>query len=138
MIDELPSQPVILFDGVCNLCNRSVQFIIRHDPSGKFLFAPLQGRKAAEWMKQWSLDQEAGKSILLIQNGQLYHRSTAALRIAGQLKGPVRSLYIFLVIPRWIRDAVYNWIAANRYRWFGKQDACMIPTPELTKRFIQD
>lgn len=138
MPESLPSKPVILFDGVCNLCNHSVNFIIRHDPEGRFLFAPLQGNKARAWLNELNFREERDKTIILICNGKLYTRSTAALRIAGKLRGPVRCLYIFLAVPRLIRDAVYDWVSKNRYRWFGKKETCMVPTPELSARFITD
>jgi len=138
MNEPIPSNPLILFDGVCNLCNRSVNFIIRRDPEALFRFAPLQGKLAEQKLRELSYTRQGTKSIILIWNGRIYERSGAALRIAGHLKGPVKCLYVFLAVPGFIRDAVYDIIANNRYRWFGKSDSCMVPTPELAKRFLND
>ena len=115
---------VVLFDGVCNLCHASVLFVIDRDPRAHFAFAALQGEEA-----------ELG-SVLLVEGGRVYARSTAALRIARRLRGAWPLLSVLVVVPRPIRDAVYDWIARNRYRWFGRQEACRIPTPELRSRFV--
>lgn len=128
--------PVILFDGVCNLCNSSVQFVIRRDKKGSFRFASLQGRSGQQYLQQYHLPVDAFNSFVLIENNKVYTRSTAALRVARQLGGGWKLLYGFIVIPRFIRDAVYNLVAKNRYRWFGKKEACMIPSPELKARFL--
>ena len=128
--------PVILFDGVCNLCNSSVQFVIRRDKKGSFRFASLQGRSGQQYLQQYHLPVDDFNSFVLIENNKVYTRSTAALRVARQLGGGWKLLYGFIVIPRFIRDAVYNLVAKNRYRWFGKKEACMIPSPELKARFL--
>ncbi|HYE60862.1 MAG TPA: thiol-disulfide oxidoreductase DCC family protein [Phycisphaerales bacterium] len=127
------SHPVVLFDGVCNLCTSSVQFIVRRDPEGRFRFAPLQSEAARGLLGETS---ERPDSIALVEGGRVYWKSTAALRIARRLGGLWRVLYVLIVVPRPVRDWVYNIIARNRYRWFGKQDACMMPTPELRARFL--
>lgn len=123
--------PVILFDGVCNLCHGAVRFIIRRDRAARFRFASLQsepGRRLAAG--------PAPDSILLVENGLRYDRSTAALRIARRLDGAWPLLYAFIVVPRPLRDALYAWIARHRYRWFGRLDACPLPDPRLADRFL--
>ena len=129
-------KPLLLFDGVCNLSNSSVQFIIRHDPEQKFLFASLQSDKGQEILKELGLNNKEFNSLILIENGKAYMRSTGALRIARHLSGLWKFLYIFIIIPSFIRDFLYNFVAHNRYRFFGKKDHCMIPTPELKARFL--
>lgn len=130
------SKPIILFDGICNLCNGVVQFIINHDPENKFLFASLQSDAGQQLLKQFNLPSENFNSFILVQDNKVYNKSTGALKVARQIKGAWSWLYIFIIIPKFIRDAVYNWIAQNRYKWFGKKDACMLPTPELKARFL--
>lgn len=131
------NHPVILFDGVCNLCNASVQFIIKRDPAEKFRFASLQSSYAKSLLAPLGLDPEKELfSIILVEQGRLYRRSDAALRIARQLTGLWPIVYALKIIPRFVRDSVYNWIARNRYRFFGKKDECMIPTPSLKMRFL--
>lgn len=136
MTKETNKPIVVLFDGVCNLCSGSVQFIIRHDRMGKFRFASLQSEVGQELMKRYNLGSGALHSILVIKNNVLYERSDAALQIAAHLDGFWSFLRIFKIIPRIVRDGIYNWIARNRYSFFGKKDACMIPTPELKERFL--
>jgi len=127
---------IVLFDGVCNLCNGTVNFIIDHDPAGDFRFAPLQSSVAETYLENADgPDRELG-TIVLVEHGQTYVRSTAALRIARRLSGPWSLLSLALVIPRPLRDAVYNVIAANRYDWFGQRDQCRMPTPGLRDRFL--
>lgn len=130
------SQPVILFDGVCNLCNGSVQFIIKRDPSAIFRFSSLQSDSAKQMLQQAGLDHTKTDTVVLLYNGKAYTQSDAALHIVRQLTGFWPVMYVFIVIPRPFRNAVYNWIARNRYRWFGKKDQCMIPSPEIKHRFL--
>ncbi len=130
------SDHIILFDGVCNLCNASVQFVIKRDPDHRFHYAPLQGVTAKQLLDNSSSAGLDLDSVVFVENGKIYDRSTAALRIARHLSGGWPLLYGFIVVPRFIRDAVYNWIAKNRYNWFGKQESCMIPTPELKSLFL--
>ena len=130
------SKPIILFDGICNLCDGAVQFIIKHDPDGIFLFASLQSEAGQNLLKQYQLPLENFNSFILLQDDKAYNKSTGALKVARQIKGAWSWLYIFMIIPKFIRDAVYDWIAQNRYKWFGKKDACMIPTPKLRARFL--
>ena len=129
-------QPIIFFDGVCNLCSHAVQFIIERDAKSQFRFASLQSEFAREQLAVFAIDPEKIDSIALIENGKIYQRSTAALRIAKRLNGLWPMLYSFTVIPRFVRDSVYEWIAKNRYKWFGKTESCWIPTPELKDRFL--
>lgn len=131
------AKSLVLFDGVCNLCNASVQFLIRRDPRGeKFQFASLQSAKAQEVLAQAHYPAGQLNTVLLVEGGKVYGRSTAALRLARKLPGLWPLLYGFIIVPPFIRDAVYNFIARNRYRWFGRQESCMIPTPELRNRFL--
>lgn len=130
------NKPLILFDGVCNLCNNSVTFVIERDPSAYFQFAALQSEEAAERIAEYAKKTALPDSIVLIDEKGLHTRSTAALRVARHLSGLWPLLYVFAVIPAPIRDIVYDWIARNRYKWFGKEDSCMLPTPELQQRFL--
>ena len=128
-------KPVILFDGVCNLCNKSVQFVIKRDPQAKFSYASLQSGFGQKLLKQFNLPSGNFNSFILFQDNEVYTRSTGALKMLSQLKGWrwTRVLYLF---PRFLRDAVYIIISKYRYRWFGKMDECMIPTKELQARFL--
>jgi len=132
----LAEAPVVLFDGVCNLCNGSVIFIIKRDPKSKMKFASLQSSYGSSQMDRFHLPPSALNSVLLIKNGKLYQKSNAALEIAAMLSGLWPMLYVFKVIPRFLRDWIYDWVARNRYRWFGKKEECMIPTPAMKARFI--
>lgn len=127
---------IILFDGVCNLCSNSVQFIIERDPKRVFKFASLQSSYGQSQLEKFNLDRNSLYSIILIKEGEIYQRSDAALLIARELQGGWSFFYAFIIFPRFIRDLIYNFIAKNRYRFFGKKDACWIPTPELRNRFI--
>ncbi|MCB0475561.1 MAG: DUF393 domain-containing protein [Flavobacteriaceae bacterium] len=133
---SIPNKPLILFDGVCNLCNRSVQFIIKRDTKKQFLFASLQSDAAKNILLQLNQKNYDPDTILLIEDAQLYQRSTAALRIARKLDGWWRLLYHFILVPRFIRDYFYDIIANNRYRWFGKRDSCMVPGEDVRGRFL--
>lgn len=126
----------VLFDGVCNLCNGTVQFVIKRDRAGIFRFASLQSDYAQTLLRQANLPTDQLYSVIVIEDGIAYQKSDAALRIARHLSGVWRWLYILRVVPKFIRDGLYNFIATNRYRFFGKQDHCMIPTPELKARFV--
>ena len=126
----------ILFDGVCNLCNGFVRFVIARDPAARFRFAPLTSPAATPVLRQAGVSLPLPDSIVFIEDGQAYVRSDAALRIARGLRFPWPLLYGFVIVPRVIRDGIYDVIAARRYRWFGRRDACMVPTPELRQRFL--
>jgi predicted DCC family thiol-disulfide oxidoreductase YuxK len=129
------TKPVILFDGVCNLCNSSVQFILKRDKENKFRFASLQSTYGQNLLKQFNLPADQFNSFILYQDGEIYTRSTGALMMFSQLKG-WKWTKIFKAVPRFIRDAVYNLIANNRYKWFGKKNECWLPTPDLKNRFL--
>ncbi len=132
----MPESPIILFDGVCNLCDGFVQFVIRHDATGQFRFTSLQSTTGAEILKKYHIPPGELSSIVLSVGDSHFTRSDAALQILRCLSGPWKWMGLFLVLPRFLRDAVYDFIARNRYRWFGQKDACMIPTAELQKRFL--
>jgi predicted DCC family thiol-disulfide oxidoreductase YuxK len=134
-LNQPAKNPIVFFDGVCNLCNASVQFILKRDHAQVFCFAPLQGETFA------ALDipekEKLPDSIILLENGKLYAESAAVLRIARRLSLPWR----YLALPGWlfpsfVRDPIYRLIARNRYRWFGKKDVCYLPTSELKSRFL--
>jgi predicted DCC family thiol-disulfide oxidoreductase YuxK len=128
--------PIILFDGICNLCNRSVQFVLKYDKQKLFRFASLQSNAGQRLLKEYNLSETVFNSFVLIQNGKTYLKSTAALMVAKQLGGVIKILYAFIIVPALIRNGIYNAIAKNRYKWFGKQDSCMMPTPDLQSRFL--
>lgn len=130
------AHPVIFFDGVCNLCNAAVQFILKHDKAAVFKLAALQSDAAIHLLANQPIDAIASDSILLLDDGKVYSRSTAALRIAKQLSGGWRLLYIFIIVPAFLRDFIYNLVARNRYRIWGKLESCMVPAPEQQKRFL--
>ena len=135
---ELPkNKKIILFDGVCNLCNNSVNFIIKHDKKDVFRFASLQSEIGQKLVSERGLDPDELDSIVLIEPGVAYYRkSTAALEISRELSGGYSLLKNFLFLPEGLRDVVYDLVANNRYKWFGKQESCMIPTPELKAKFL--
>lgn len=128
---------LIIFDGICNLCTFSVRFILQHEAAAILHFTPLQSAAGARLLQQHGFDPNDAKTFVLIQNGQAYTRSDAALRVATYLRWPWRGLVIFKLIPRYLRDKAYDAIARNRYRWFGMKEVCMLPTPELRARFIE-
>ena len=131
------NHPVILFDGVCNLCNASVQFIIKRDKKQIFRFAALQSQFGQKVVDSFNLSDKKIDSVILLENNSVKIKSDAALRIAKQLGGIYSLLYVFIILPKFIRNSVYDFIARNRYSWFGKQESCMIPTPELKRLFIE-
>jgi predicted DCC family thiol-disulfide oxidoreductase YuxK len=136
---SMASAPVVLFDGVCNLCNGTVSFLIDHDPQGTLRFGSLQSDAGRQLLTANGFGPAADgpiSTILLFEDGRLYDRSTAALRIARHLGLPYRVLSWLMVVPRPLRDAVYGFVARNRYRWFGKSETCRVPTPELRARFL--
>ena len=128
----------VLFDGHCNLCSGSVKFIIRWDRHRRFHFASLQSEVGRRIVEQFGGNPADIETILLLEDGRLYDRSSAALRIARRLGFPLPLFSALLVVPAPLRDLVYRWIARNRYRWFGRTDACMVPTDELRSRFLTD
>ena len=131
----MDTKPVILFDGVCNLCNGSVQFILKRDINQKFLFASLQSDFGQRLLKRFNLPADNFSSFILYQDEKIYTKSTGALMMFSQLKG-WKWTKILKAVPRFIRDGVYNLIARKRYKWFGRKNECMIPTTELKARFL--
>lgn len=137
--DAMTSEPtIILFDGVCNLCAWSVQFIIKRDTGRVFRFASLQSEVGRNITRQHGLDESALNSFILVENGRAWRESDAALRVCKRLPWPWRWLPLFLLVPRVLRDPVYRLIARNRYRWFGKSDTCLMPSPEMRARFLPE
>lgn len=126
----------VLFDGVCNLCNGFVNFIIDRDSRDRFRFGSLQSEIAAELMEKHGIDASKTDSVVVIDRRVAFTRSTAALCIAKNMGGVWPVLYVFRVIPAFIRDPIYDWVARNRYKWFGKKELCRIPTPEDASKFI--
>lgn len=137
MIALNKNQQLVLFDGICNLCEDSVQFIIKNDKENIFLFTTLQGETAKGLIDNFKINTEKVDSILLYTaDNKIFSKSTAALKIASKLKFPINLLRIFLIIPKFIRDYIYSFIAKNRYQWYGKKEACMIPTKKLQAKFL--
>lgn len=130
------NHPIVLFDGVCNFCEGRVRFIIDHDPHGTFRFASLQSDYGRALAEQYNTDASELNTMMLVEDGRLFKRSTAALRVARRLGFPWSLAWVFAIVPRPVRDAVYDFVANNRYRWFGKKEQCMIPTPEIRQRFL--
>ena len=139
MIFELPkNKKLILFDGVCNLCNSSIQYVIKHDKKNLFMFTALQSEAGKQIIEKYNIDTKKIDSILLYTPEKgIDYKSTAALKVANKLGFPQSLMSIFFIIPPFIRNWVYDYIAKNRYKWYGKKDACMIPTPELKSKFLE-
>ncbi|MEA2553113.1 MAG: hypothetical protein QOJ65_1289 [Fimbriimonadaceae bacterium] len=131
---DLDTTSVIFFDGVCNLCNGIVDFLIRRDKRRVLRYAPLQGTAAKELLPLEYVNDLPG--VAFLDKDGVYQRSTAVLRAAAKLGGAWPVVKIFLLVPRPIREAIYNWIARNRYKWFGKRDSCRLPTPEERAMFL--
>ncbi len=127
---------IILFDGVCNFCNGSVNFIIERDRENYFKFAPLQSEVGQKLLGEYGINKNVTDSVVLIEDGKAYVRTTAALRIARRLSGAWRYFYGFIVVPSFVRDVFYKLFAKYRYKMFGKQEACLMPTPEIRERFL--
>lgn len=129
-------QPIILFDGICNFCNNSVIFILKRNIKTPIYFAALQSEVGQRLLTEYELPVKEMESIVFIEQGKTYMQSTAALRICRYLRGLWPLCYGFIIVPKFIRDGIYNWIAKNRYKWFGIRQECMIPTPEMKTRFL--
>ncbi len=127
---------IILFDGVCNFCNGSVNFIVERDRAGYFKFAPLQSEIGRQLLGEHGIDKAATDSVVLIENGRAYTRTTAVLRIAKKLPGAWRFFYGLSVVPSFVRDVFYKLFARYRYKMFGRQEACLMPTPQIRERFL--
>jgi predicted DCC family thiol-disulfide oxidoreductase YuxK len=133
----IENNKIILFDGVCNLCNSAVQYVIEHDKNNVFKFAALQSAIGEKLMKERGIDASQIDSIILIEQGVAYYtKSTAALKIARSFGGIWQLAGVFQWIPEKIRDWVYDYIANNRYKWYGKKEACMVPDPALKSKFL--
>jgi len=127
---------IILFDGVCNLCNASVNFVIKRDENDVFRFAALQSEIGKKYVSKFNIDPSETDSIILIDNDKCYVKSTAALHISKAMSGGYPLLFGFIIIPTFIRNWVYDYVAKNRYKWYGKKESCMVPTQELKGKFL--
>jgi predicted DCC family thiol-disulfide oxidoreductase YuxK len=127
--------PVILFDGVCNFCDASVQFILKRDKKEAFYFASLQSEAGQGLLEKHSVPENVD-SMILVEDDKVYYKSSAALRISRHLDGAWKLLYVFMIVPAPIRNVVYDLIAKNRYKWFGQKESCMLPPPAVRKRFL--
>lgn len=134
----MPNQRIILFDGVCNLCNSAVKFVLKRDKNSVFKFASLQSDIAKKLLKDFAVSGIGEGTFVLIDDGEVYTRSNAALKVCKHLSGLWPIMAVFMIVPRFIRDWVYNLISKNRYRWFGKRDTCMIPSPEMKIKFLNE
>jgi predicted DCC family thiol-disulfide oxidoreductase YuxK len=131
------NSPLILFDGVCNFCNAMVYFIISQDKKNVFRFAALQSESGKKLLQQYHINWQRSDSFVVIENGKAYMKSNAALKLYAKLPWYWKWTQIFWIVPKFIRDWIYNFIANNRYRWFGKRNECMVPTPDLKERFLE-
>jgi predicted DCC family thiol-disulfide oxidoreductase YuxK len=129
---------VVIFDGICNLCSHSVQFVLRHEAKPEILFASLQSAPGARLLREFNFNPDEAKTFVLISGTVAYVKSAAAIRVVRQFRGAWKLLSAVWVIPRPVRDYVYDVVARNRYRWFGQLEACMVPTPELANRFLPE
>lgn len=127
---------VVLFDGVCNVCNSAVNFIIDRDPQARFHFASLQSPQGIALAESHGVDATKLSTMVLIDGGRAYTNSTALLRVARRLRAPWPLAYVGMIVPRALRDVAYRFLVANRYRWFGKSESCRVPTPEIRSRFL--
>lgn len=134
----MTTQPVILFDGICNFCNGAINFTIKRDKKKQLKFAPLQSEAGQKLLKEYKLPANEFESFVFIENKKALTKSTAALSVCKYLKGAWPLCYGLIIIPAFIRNAVYDLIARNRYKWFGSKDACMIPKPDIRARFLTD
>ncbi|TRZ66373.1 thiol-disulfide oxidoreductase DCC family protein [bacterium] len=136
MIENPGNYSLILFDGVCNFCNEGVNFVIDRDKNNVFKFASLQSETGQKILKENNLPLNNFSTFLLLQKGKLYDKSTAALKVTRNLNGLWKLLFVFIIVPPFIRNFFYNLIARNRYKWFGKRDSCRIPSPDERNKFI--
>jgi predicted DCC family thiol-disulfide oxidoreductase YuxK len=134
---EPAPEPIVIFDGVCNLCESSVLFIIRRDAAGRFRFAAAQSSAGRELQQRYALDALDLETLILIKDGRAFTRSDAFLHIARELDRPWRLLAALRVVPRSLRDRAYALVARNRYRWFGRKPACMVPSEDVRARFLE-
>lgn len=136
LVSDHEWKDTVIFDGTCNFCVGSVNFILRHEAKPDLVFTPLQSPAGARLLRQFSFDPQDASTFVLVSNGTAYVKSAAAIRVCRHFKGAWRLLAVTAIIPRFIRDWAYDVIARNRYRWFGRRETCMVPTPELAARFI--
>lgn len=127
---------IVLFDGVCNLCNNAIDFIIRRDPGSHFKVGALQEKAAQLILKDYEVKKDYLDSVILVRGDQIFYKSRAALEIGKKLSGLWPLTYTFIIIPGFIRDPIYDWIARNRYKWFGKKETCRLPSPEEKNKFL--
>ena len=132
----MEESPIVLFDGVCNYCNAMVNSSIRYDKKAILKFAALQSEAGKRLKEEYKVGPDID-SVILIDNGKVYTYSDAAIRIAKYLRWPAKIFYGFIVVPKFIRQPFYKWVARNRYKWFGKKENCMVPTPEVRARFLE-
>ena len=132
----MDGHPIILFDGVCNFCNGAINFVLKQDKKGIFKFAPLQSEAGQMLLQHYNLSMKEFDSFILIDKGKVYKKSAASLRVMNKLPWYWKEAQILRMIPTAFRDAIYDFIAKNRYKWFGKKEQCMVPTPELRSRFL--
>lgn len=132
----MQEKPVILFDGVCNYCNAMVNFAIRNDKKAILKFAPLQSEAGRRLKQEYKIAPEID-SVILIEQDKVYTYSDAAIRISKYLRWPAKILYGLIIIPKFIRQPFYKWVAKNRYKWFGKKEECMVPTQNIKARFLE-
>jgi len=128
--------PIILFDGVCNFCNGAVNFTIKRDKKNTIRFAALQSNAGKELIQQYGLPADDMRSFILIENGKVYNRSTAALKVCRYLSGLWPLCYGLIIVPAFMRNGIYDWIAKNRYKWFGERQECMIPSQDIRAKFL--
>jgi predicted DCC family thiol-disulfide oxidoreductase YuxK len=132
----MQTQPVILFDGVCNFCHAGINFIIKQDKKKVFRFAALQSNAGQRLLQKHGLSTEKFESFILIDKGKVYQKSTAGIKVYNQLPWYWKWTQLAWLVPSFLRDGVYNWVARNRYKWFGKKGACMVPSADVRSRFI--
>lgn len=128
---------VILFDGLCNYCSGIIRFIARHDKKDYYLFSATQKEAGKQLLKKHSLENIASESVILIDKDKIYIKSTAVLRVYRHLSGLIPVLYALIIVPRFVRDIIYDFIAVRRYKWFGKRISCMVPDEQLKKKFLE-
>lgn len=132
----MKERKIILFDGVCNLCNSSVNFIIDRDKSNQFKFASLQSEAGKSFLRSFNIENVKLETLFFLYGNKCYDQSTAVLKVVKYFPGLWKLFYIFIIIPKPLRDFFYKIIAKNRYKWFGKKDSCRVPTPELKEKFL--
>jgi len=130
------AKSIIFFDGVCNLCNASIDFVIQRDKDDQFLVGALQEDLSKKILTNFEVREDYLDSLVLVEKGKIYYKSTAALKISRHLSGLWPVLYPLIFLPKFLRDSIYNWIGSNRYRWFGKKSACRLPTPAERAKFL--